>query len=143
MWEKPRVDGKRVLKCNAVPTIFASSSTQPRSQRKPVSQKKSHFLHDAVLASSAGPSTSSLHLPQQEPKSLPEVSDKSSTSKVDSGVHPPASQKTSNSKCTSCNKNLPEILKKYRLLYLRERRKVAQYKKLLQIQHEKQTIKNE
>lgn len=24
MWEKPRVDGKRILKSNAVPTIFNS-----------------------------------------------------------------------------------------------------------------------
>uniref|UniRef100_A0A1Y1K4K4 THAP-type domain-containing protein n=1 Tax=Photinus pyralis TaxID=7054 RepID=A0A1Y1K4K4_PHOPY len=36
MWEKTRVDGKRVLKCNAVPTMFAfSKSTLTRKAPTP------------------------------------------------------------------------------------------------------------
>lgn len=44
MWEKPRVDGKKKLKCSAIPTLFGEDAVREKTERTK-NQSKLNFLN--------------------------------------------------------------------------------------------------
>ncbi|XP_031350580.1 THAP domain-containing protein 2-like [Photinus pyralis] len=133
MWEKTRVDGKRVLKCNAVPTMFAfSKSTLTRKAPTPentsvqeLNQTTDYGISDPEpLTSAASSDILSVTLDENIRESSPSTLT-ASTSFID--VH----------------KDCKSKFLRYEKMYIRERQKARRYKQMLcNIKKENKTLKD-